>query len=199
MSDGGLAKVLAKTAAEVCEHFPLGEEAGKLLRDELTPWEYLALLLQAQHYLDAIRFLAYALPKREAVWWACLCARSVAGMNPPPQITAALQAAERWVSDPNEDNRRTAMPAAEAAEFSTPAGCAAVAAFWSGGSLGPPDVPVIPPGEYLTAHAVASTVMLAAVLMEPDKAVEKYRTFLTQGIEVANDIHRGSNPLAKEE
>jgi hypothetical protein len=199
MSNGELAKVTAKTATEVCEHFPLGEEARKLLRDELTPWEYFDLLLQAQHYPDAIRFLAYALPKREAVWWACLCARNVSGTPPPSQIAAALEAAERWVADQTEENRRAAMPAAEAAEFRTPAGCAAVAAFWSGGSLGPPDLPVIPPGEYLTAHAVASTVMLAAVLMEPENAVEKYRTFLTQGIEVANDIHGGSSPLAKKE
>ena len=186
----GWAKVTAKMAAEVCKHFPLGEEAKKLLRDGLTPAQFLDILMDKQQFPDAVRFLAHALPKREAVWWACLCGRAVAGPNPPPQIAAALQAAEKWVVDPSEENRRAAMPAAEAAEFKTPAGCAAVAAFWSGGSLAPPNVPVVPPGEYLTAHGVAGAVMLSAVQSEPEKAPEKYQKFLAQGIEVAKGNQR---------
>ncbi len=190
MMSNGLAKITAKTAAEVCKHFPLGEEAKKLLRDGLTPVQFLDTLMDKQHFADAVRFLAHALPKREAVWWACLCARAVAGSNASPKIAAALQTAEKWVADPSEENRRAAMPAAEAAEFKTPAGCTAVAAFWSGGSLGPPNVPAIPPGEYLTAHGVAGAVMLAAVQSQPDKAPEKYRKFLAQGIEVAKGTQR---------
>jgi len=185
MSSNGLVKVTAKTAAEVCKHFSLGEEAKKLLRDGLTPVQFLDTLMEKQQFVDAVRFLAHALPKREAVWWACLCGRAVAGSNAAPKIAAALQAAEKWVVDPSEENRRAAMPAAEAAEFKTPAGCAAVAAFWSGGSLGPPSAPVVPPDPYLTAHGVAGAVMVAAVQSEPEKAPEKYRKFLAQGIEVA--------------
>lgn len=190
MSTSGLAKVTAKTAAEVCKHFQLGEESKGLLRDGLTPAQFLDTLIEKQQFTDAVRFLAHALPKREGVWWACLCSRSIAGSSPPPKIAAALQTAEKWVTDPSEENRRAAMPAAEAAELKTPAGCAAVAAFWSGGSLGPPNVPAIPPGEYLTAHGVASAVMLAAVQSEPEKAPEKYPKFLAQGIEVAKGTQR---------
>ena len=186
----GLAKVTAKTAAEVCKHFPLGEDAKKLLRDGAAPAQFLDMLMEKQQFPDAVRFLAHALPKREAVWWACLCARAVGGANLPPKIAAALQTAEKWVVDPSEENRRATMPAAEAAEFKTPAGCAAVAAFWSGGSLAPPNAPVVPPGEYLTAHGVAGAVMLAAVLSEPEKAPDKYRKFLAQGIEVAKGAQK---------
>ena len=186
----GLVKVAAKTAAEVCKHFPLGEEAKKQLRDGMTPAQFLDALIEKQQFPDAVRFLAHALPKREGVWWACLCSRSVAGSSPAPKITSALQAAEKWVTDPSEDNRRAGMPAAEAAELKTPAGCAAMAAFWSGGSLAPPNVPVVPPGEYLTAHGVAGAVMLAAVQSEPEKAPDKYRKFLAQGIEVAKGTQR---------
>jgi hypothetical protein len=190
MSSNGLVKITAKTAAEVCKHFQLGDEAKKLMRDGLTPAQFLDTLIDKQQFPDAVRFLAHALPKQEAVWWACVCARAVAGSNLPPKIAAALQAAEKWVADPSEGNRRAAMPAAEAAEFKTPAGCAAVAAFWSGGSLAPPNVPVVPPGEYLTAHGVAGSVMLAAVQSEPEKAPEKNRKFLAQGIEVAKGTLR---------
>jgi hypothetical protein len=197
MSNGTLAKVSARTAAEVGKHFPLGDEARKLLREGMTPRQYLDELLEKRQYEDALRFLAHALPKREAVWWACLCARRVAGAQPPPAVATALQAAERWVADPSEDNRRAALPAAEAAALATPAGCAAAAAFWSGGSLGPANVPVIPPGEYLTAQGVAGAVLLAAVLTEPEKAPEKQRQFLAQGVEVANGVQRWTEALRR--
>jgi hypothetical protein len=190
MSNGTLTKVTARTAAEICQHFALGEPAKQLLRDGLTPRQYLDVLLDKQHFQDAVRFLAHALPKREAVWWACLCARQSAGSNPPPKIAAALQAAEKWVSDPNEENRRAAMTAAEAAQFGTAAGCAAAAAFWSGGSLAPPNLPAVPPGEYLTAHGVTGSVLLAVVATEPEKAPEKYRKVLALGIEIANGTNR---------
>lgn len=197
MSGGTLTKVAAKTAAEICQRFSLGEAAQRLLRDDLTPRQFLDLLIQQQHYIDAVRLLAYGLPKQEAVWWACLCARSVAGPNLPPKVAAALQAAEQWAGDPSEGHRRAALPAAEAAELATPAGSAAAAAFWSGGSLGPPNVPVIPPGEYLTAHGVAGAVMLAAVQSEPAKAAEKYRRFVELGIDVANGTNRWKEAPAK--
>src|SRR5437868_15322848 len=95
---GTFTRVSAKTAAEVCKRFSLQEPAKKLLRDDLTPRQFLDLLLQQKQHLDAVRLLAYALPKQEAVWWACLCARTVAGANPPPKVVAALQAAEKWVA-----------------------------------------------------------------------------------------------------
>jgi hypothetical protein len=190
MSAAGLAKVTAKTAAEVCKKFPLGDEAKKLLTDTMAPKQFLDVLLEKKHYHDAIRLLANAVPKREAVWWACLCARSIVGAKPEPKVAAALQAAEKWVADPSEDNRRAAMPLAEAAEFGTPAGCAAVAAFWSGGSLGPPNVPPVPPPDHLTAHGAACAVLLAAVASQPEKAPDKYKKFLALGVEVASGTNK---------
>lgn len=190
MNHVGLTRVAAQKAQDIARRFSLGDDARELLGEGLTPRQYLDLLLEKQQFPDATRFLAHGLPKQEAVWWACLCARQTQGANPAPKATAALQAAEQWVKDPSEDNRRAALPAAEAADFGTPAGCAAIAAFWSGGSMGPPNVPTIPPGEYLTALAVAGVVMLAAVLTEPERAPDKFRRFLTLGIEVANGSER---------
>jgi hypothetical protein len=192
-----LSKVSAKTAGEVCKRFPLGDDAKKVLRDEHTPRQFLDILLAQKLNIDAIRLLAFALPKPEGVWWACLCARHVAGANPAPKVTAALQAAEKWVAEPSEENRRAAHAAAEAVEMGTPAGCAAMAAFWSGGSLGPPNVPAVPPGEYLTCHGVASSVMLAAVHTESAKAPEKYRKFFDLGIEVGNGTNRWKEAAPK--
>jgi hypothetical protein len=176
--------------AEVCKRFPLTPEGAKLLKPELTPQKFLDALTGGQHFLDAVRFLAHALPKREAVWWACVCARQVADGKDPAPYKAALTAAEKWVSDPNEDNRRATMPAAEAAELATPAGCAAMAAFWSGGSLAPPQNPVVPPADHLTGHGAASSILLAAVRTQPEKAPEKYKKFLAAGLDVAKGTNK---------
>ena len=135
---------------------------------------------------DAIRFLAQGLPKREAVWWACYCAKSAAGSALAAAETAAIKTAERWVADPTEENRRATMPAAEAAKLGTPAGCAALGAFLSGGSMGPANVAEIPPGETFAGNAIAGAVMIAVVVKEPQKAAEKYQAFLGRGIEIAN-------------
>jgi hypothetical protein len=166
----------------------LGEEAMALLRPELHPLDFVALLMEKTLYPDAVRFIAHALPKREAVWWGWVCARRAAGENPPPKIKAALDATEKWISQPNEDNRRSAMAAAQTAELGTAAGCAGLAAFFSTGSLAPPDAPVVPPGEFLAAKAVSGAVIFAAVAREPEKAPEKFRSFVAQGLEVTNRV-----------
>ncbi len=196
MSNGTWAKVPAKKAGEVCKQFALGDEAKKLLRDDQSPEQFLDVLAGKQQFPDAVRFLASALPKQEAVWWACQCARAADGA-PPPKVAAALEAAEKWVADPKEENRRPTMAAAEAAELGTPAGCAAMGAFMSGGSLAPPNLPVVPPAEHLTAHFVSGGVTLAAVLKEPAKAPEKFKRFLTLGIEVAQGKNRWKEATPK--
>ena len=166
----------------------LGEEAMALVRPDLHPLDLVSLLMEKALFPDAVRFIAHALPKREAVWWGWVCARRSAGENPPPKIKGALDATERWIAQPNEDNRRLAMAAAQKAELGTAAGCAGLAAFFSGGSLGPPEAPPVPPGEFLTAKAVAGAVIFAAVAREPELAPEKFRSFVAQGVEVTNRV-----------
>lgn len=179
-----------RTAAEACSQIQLGEPSRKLLRDGITPRAFLDALVAAGHLPDALRFLAAALPKREAVWWACVCARQGYGTAVPPPAGAALQAAERWVADPSDANRRAAHPPAEAAGVGTPAGAAAIGAFLSGGSLAPPNLPAVPPPDHATALAVGGAVRLAAVLAEPEKAAAKHRRFLELGNAVENGTNR---------
>jgi len=176
--------VSEQRAAEVCKRIALSPAAKKLLQDHLTLLPFLQVLVSQELYADALRLLAHALPKREAVWWACRCAR-LENAEPLPAEAAALAAAEAWVKDPSEANRRAAQAAAETAEFTTPAGCAAIAAFWSGGSLAPPDAPVVVPGETLTAQGVANAVLLTAEVRRPESARQRYSQFITEGIGVA--------------
>jgi hypothetical protein len=181
-------KIQANTAAEVCQHFVLGEEAGALLQEEVTPHAFLDLLIAHELFPDAARLLAYALPKREAVWWACLCVRHVAAADTSPADLAALEAAERWVIEPHEAHRRAAMQAAEGLEFQTAASWAAVASFWSVGSMAPPEAPPVTPGEFLTAQAVSGAVMLAAARCAPEESSDTHRALLATGVAVAAGV-----------
>ena len=87
-----LTKVQAKTAAEICGPIELSEAARKLLDENVPPADFLARLTETGMAEDAVRFLAHALPKREAVWWACQCIRE-AGVDSGPAGKAALLAA----------------------------------------------------------------------------------------------------------
>jgi hypothetical protein len=46
----------------------------------------------------------------------------------------------------------------------------------------------VPPGEFLAAKAVSGAVIFAAVAKEPEKAPEKFRSFVAQGVEVTNRV-----------
>jgi len=181
-----LNKVLIPKAAVICQDIQLDQQALKCLESDPGPVEFLNALITRQLYPDAVRFLARALPKREAVWWACLSARSSLADNPAQNLPQALEAAEAWVYKPTEPHRRQANVAAQIASFENPAAWAAMAAFWSDGSMAPEDAPVVPPAESLTAKAVAGAVMLAAVQNQPEKANDKYLFFLEQGADIAN-------------
>ena len=184
---GTPAQTLSKTVT-ISTVAELGEEAMALVRADLKPLDFVALLMEKALYPDAVRFIAHALPRREAVWWGWVCARRAAGDNPQPKIKAALDATEKWIAQPSEDNRRSAMAAAQKAELGTAAGCAGLAAFFSGGSLAPPEAPVVPPGEFLSAKAVSGAVIFAAVAKEPERAPERFKSFVAQGVEVSNRV-----------
>jgi len=85
----------------------------------------------------------------------------------------------------DEEDRRAAGATAEATEFNGPPSWAALAAFWSGGSLAPPELPEVPPGEALTAQAITGALMMAATHGDPLKAADRYRGFLEEGKKLA--------------
>ena len=107
-----LKKVQATHASAVCSDIDLDDESLQLLTDQDSPGDYLDKLLSAGRYPDAARFLARALPHREAVWWACVCAQSGIDGADSDQKTA-LSVAEAWVFKPTEENRQSALAAAE--------------------------------------------------------------------------------------
>jgi hypothetical protein len=175
---------LRETAAEIAELYELEDEPKQLLNAEQSPLEFVQVLLEKKLHRDAAAFLAYGLPKRAAVWWACRCIRLAWGDALPPTEALALDAAELWLRDPSDANRRAAMAQAKALRCQTAASWAAVGAFWSEGSLAPPQAPVVPPTDDLTPRAVLGAVKLAALVPEPKRSEDNFQAFLAEALEV---------------
>lgn len=178
-------KIKAATAQEVCAQFPLSAEAKPLLDPQMAPLAFLDVLVAKSLYADAMQFLARALPKREAVWWSSTCARDLGSDDKRPELGLGLEAAEAWVYRPNEENRRKAEAAGGAIKISHPAKWTAMGAFWSGGSLAPPNAPEVKPPDDFTAKAVAGAVMMAAAL-DPLQAELRNKRFIQYGLDIAN-------------
>jgi hypothetical protein len=133
----------------------------------------------------ALALVAAALPPREGVWWAWLSVRDALNVVaeravappppgqrpaiPPPAVErVALAALERWIADPSDANRRAAWDAGQAADLSSPAGCACAAAFFTSGSIAAPQSPMaVPPPAGAHAVMAATAVLLAAVRADP--------------------------------
>jgi hypothetical protein len=139
--------------------------------------------------LEATQLLAHALPKREAVWWACMCAAHTAPPDLPEVDRLTREAAEHWVRQQGDKNRRAAMLQAEATTFESPESWTAVAVFWSGDTIGPEDQPAVPPSPHVAGKAVAGSIYLAAVRTDPSLQDARLKRFLESGRNIAAGGH----------
>jgi hypothetical protein len=145
---------------------------------------FLRGLLKSDTPEDAVAFCAYLLPRREAVWWACQCVRSLMAARSPAE-EEALAAAESWVREPEEGRRRTALDLGSNGDRSAPTTWAALAAAWSGGSMTPPDQPPAPCPPHLTAKAVRAAVLTSLARVPVRERAERLNACLEEGIRLA--------------
>jgi hypothetical protein len=172
-------------AKEILARYEASAPALALAQDGTSSEAFLDALLEAGQIEDALAFLAHALPRREALLWGSRCVRAALPPEPPPKITAALAAADAWIGGPSDERRRAAMTAAEAATYGTPAGCLALAVFFSEGSLAPPDCPPVPVGEWFCARTVAAAIHLSCLAKGPEEAGPAAQACAKLGLEVA--------------
>jgi len=186
MTEFNFIKIVQAKAQLIAAELELTDKALTLLEEGVSPAEYIQQLMTNELYIDVIMFLSAGLSKRESTWWACLCARSFLTDTSSEFDIKAIELAEAWVYKPTPENCKVTLLAAEATEFKSAAGWAAIAAFWSGDDISPNDKAVIPPPADLTAKAVNGAILLAAVQVDPTKVVENQKKFIMQGIDIAN-------------
>jgi len=193
---GALVKLDGARLAELRPHLDLPPPAEVLVDTCVDAPAALQALVGGGFLLEAARLLAHALPRREAVWWACMCARHTAPADLPAADRAALEATELWVRRPTDENRRAAYGLAEAAGFGSPEAWVGVAAFWSGDSMSPLGQPAVPPAAHLAGRAVAGATGLASVRAHPDRQARRLATFIAGAREIAGG---GTGRLAAED
>jgi hypothetical protein len=149
-------------------------EAGQVARllewkDELgvdatvAPEVYFSRLRAAGRRSDAAFFVGQALPRHETVGWAGRCVRDLGEGLPLGDLEReALKATLLWTQDPSEARRRTAWTAAQAAPDRSAERLAALAVFFSGGSLAPDDCPPVPTDPKASGRFAAGAVLAAA-------------------------------------
>ncbi len=179
------ASKLAVPLLPILPRLELDGDGQKLLADAPDAAAALEKLLAADRGQDALRLLAHALPKREAVWWACMCARGVPDGALPAEDRAAIDAAETWVRRPDDAARRASQAAAERTKFSSPEAWAAMGAFWSGGSMAPEGQPMVAPADHLTATAVSGAVILASIRHGAERQKDRFMRFVASARDIA--------------
>jgi hypothetical protein len=180
-----LSKLAGSDLAVVTPHLALDADSAGVVARCTEVAEALEQLEAAGFLVEATRLFAHALPKREAVWWACMCVAHTAPDDLPDAARAAREAAEDWVRQQTDQARRLAFERAQASGFITPEAWTAVAAFWSGDSMSPEGQPAVPPAPHLAGTAVAGAVALAAVRGDVTRRETRLRRFLESGRNVA--------------
>jgi hypothetical protein len=148
--------------------------------------EAIERLAAAGFLAEAATLAAHALPKREAVWWACMCARHAAPAAAEAARLAVLRdAVETWVRRQTDQARRAAFDLAQAGGLDSPEAWAAMGAFWAGESIAPRAVPTVAPAPHLTGTAVAGAINLAAVRGDPLRRDARLARFLDSARDIA--------------
>ena len=129
--------------------------------------------------------LAQAVQRPAAVWWACRAARLEHGGGLVEEEAAGVEAAEFWLRAPEQWKAYAANEAAKKVGLACPAGCAALAAFFAGESIGPSHLDALPPGPHLAGMAVAAAVELAATRRPSEDVGGHWESLLDIGFEIA--------------
>lgn len=109
-------KVTSEKVIEIIDADELEAESLEMLKPDMRPEEFIGKLASAGNWSEAVMVMSRTLPKREAVWWACVCASNTEALRKDKDEVLALKAAEKWAYEPTEDNRRDAFLQAQISE-----------------------------------------------------------------------------------
>ena len=145
------------TARQVFEAFPTAAADIEVQPEDDAALDFARKLLAPGRRFEAVVYIAYLLPRREAVWWGCQCVRAISGNK----TDDALMSAEAWVREPEETTRRAALNIGWTRDARIATTWLALAAGQSGGSIAPEGAHPVAPPTQATALDVKAAVILA--------------------------------------
>ena len=161
---------------------PAGEDVGVPISDEPS-LGFIESAIENETWSAGLSFCAYLLPRREAVWWG---AQSLRRMMPKVPGIEALEAAEAWVRNPEEECRREALRVGAGADGSRPATWIALAAGWSGGSIAPAEFGYVAAPPVQTPKAVRAALLMALSHVPAEAAASRVGPCLEHALALAH-------------
>jgi hypothetical protein len=179
-----MSRVRFATTRALYETFPEVSEKIGIPPTDQFPIEFLKDLTSKGKLDEAVAFCAYLLPRREAVWWACRCAR--ASLDEIPQDrSACLLAAEAWVYHPDDEHKKTALELGTKSDSNDPLTWLALAAGWSSGLLIALPNLSVPVPAYMTARAARIAVLLSGAKTGKHQRTACLQACVAEGIKLA--------------
>ena len=179
-----MSSVRFATARALFETFPEVLKKVGVQPTDQSPIEYAKSLILQGKTVEAVAFCAYLLPRREAVWWACGCIRSLVG-EIPKSSAAGLIAAEAWVSEPDELHRQSALEVGTKGDSDDALTWCALAAGWAGGFLLSNPKQQVPMPPYMTARAVRIAIIMSSSNVRRDQRPDRLAGCVSHAIELA--------------
>jgi hypothetical protein len=174
------------TAEALFETFPELSQKISAKPSEQFPLKFLQSLVATDKIEDAVTFCAYLLPRREAVWWACKCARAPLG-HIAEDRAAGLLAAEAWVGEPDDERRQAALELGTNGHCDDPLTWVALAAGWAGGFLVSSPHHSIPMPQYMTARATRTSILISALAVNRDQRQAWLQACVADGVRLAEE------------
>lgn len=175
------------TASQVVEAYPAIAKSFPDIPDSISPMDFIDSLVKIGRPMPATIFTGLSLPKREAVWWACMVLRGFGKTD--GDAGRGLELAEAWVRNPEEEERRAAGQFAEDQYFEGPGAWIAFAAFTTSGSMAPAGLQTVPPSPEISGKAAAIAVMEGSISANAFDQIAR----LTAAIECAKDFAAGGD------
>jgi hypothetical protein len=170
---------------DLYEAFPTAQDDVGLPPSNEQPLAFLQQLMSKELWSEAVSFCAYLLPRREAIWWGCESLRRIQRQFLPEEL-AALDLAETWVHEPEDPQRRQALAFGIHGNPALPATWLAMATGWSGGSIAPPEIGMVPAPPYQTARAIRTGLLMAMSVLPSDNTPRVMTACIESGIALAH-------------
>jgi len=183
-------KVVAQKACDVVNADKLSAGSLPMLNTEDSPREFILKLAGSEKWPDAITVMANCLPRREAVWWACVCSRKIHDGGDEK----ALEAAEQWVFKPTDEGRAVAFREVQNSTASSAAALAALAAASSESRLSLDEHTEIRLNASSFPDLVVAAILVAEGIVANDESASPFSLFLDMG----EDIAKGGNGRVEE-
>jgi len=174
--------VLWNDARQIAKHAQLRKDTWPA--DAVSPQAYFEKLRTSGELGQATLFIASALPRLDAITWVTKALPQPDETHPDYKDRRLLRdMVQRWVDDPDDENRRAIFEIAESADSEWSETLLALAVYFSGGSIAPVDLEPVLPEPQITAHLAAAALQSAAV-----EYASTHGNIMNQALDLAHNV-----------